>query len=466
MFSLSALHLSTIIRVGRQDRILSGRVEKQIVINLLHKDIHSMKSSIQSLLRSGNWNYFQRYAADAAAFETKIEALQEYGNSREMTYALDDASAMFTTFSFRVNSLVERYQEGVESIYLRPKEAEMLRYASYIDDQLDLLNTLFLDDLNGFMDHFGKEMQSNRNVALLLLILFLSLCYLLSIQFTHSISQPIHLLAVALKQFGANKQVDFVRPRTRSKEIVTLYEAFGQMAGEICSQIQSIEEKSVIEQKLKDQEIDHHRTVHLLKESELAFLQSQINPHFMFNTLNVVAALADIEDAPGTVEMVKSFSGLLRYNLVKQDRDVTFGQELELVRHYVHIQKVRFGEKVAFMESCAEETLDVMVPALLLQPLVENAIKHGIEPIAQQGTITLASWLEDGFLSILLSDDGKGIDAQLAKAIMDGTDRGSSIGVKNVMRRLELRYSRKCFEIAPNDNSGTVCRIRIPLHKV
>ena len=171
-----------------------------------------------------------------------------------------------------------------------------------------------------------------------------------------------------------------------------------------------------------------------LNQARLAALSSQINPHFLFNTLNSVAALIRL-DPEQARQVVQRLSKILRRLLRQQENLTTLREELSFIDDYLSIEMVRFGEKLRFVKEIEPTTLDMPVPSMLLQPLVENCIRHGLATKVDGGTIRLRTRLAGRRLQILVEDDGVGIpEAKLARLFEQG------IGVNNVNERLKVLF--------------------------
>jgi two-component system LytT family sensor kinase len=194
-----------------------------------------------------------------------------------------------------------------------------------------------------------------------------------------------------------------------------------------------------------------------LNEARLAALTSQINPHFLFNTLNSVSSLirTNPEQARGVVYRLSS---ILRRLLRNTDNLTPLREELAFIDNYMTIEMVRFGEKLRFVKDIDPETLDRMVPSMLLQPLIENSIRHGLATKVDGGMIRVRSYLADGRLHLVVEDDGVGIpEARLATLFEQG------IGVSNVNERMKVLYGpdyRMWIDSKPGE--GTRTGIEIP----
>lgn len=206
-----------------------------------------------------------------------------------------------------------------------------------------------------------------------------------------------------------------------------------------------------IEHRLQEQE-------KLLLAAKVEALKSQINPHFLFNTLASVSSLIRLQ--PETArEVIQKLSGLLRKLMSNQVQFVTLREELAALDEYLDIEVIRFGPRLAVRKSVAPDTLDSIIPSLLLQPLVENCIKHGFARKVGSGTITIRSWREGRQVFIEVTDDGLGIsEERLADALSSG------IGLSNVNERLRVLYGAMGrLELTGSPGRGACARVQIPL---
>ncbi|MGO9317499.1 MAG: sensor histidine kinase [Terracidiphilus sp.] len=208
-----------------------------------------------------------------------------------------------------------------------------------------------------------------------------------------------------------------------------------------------------IELKLEEQK-------RLLLEARLDALQRQINPHFLFNTLNSIASLVRMKPELAR-EMIVKLGNILRALLKEHDSYVPLSEELRFTDDYLDIEVVRYGAgKLKVEKEIDPRTLGVLVPSILLQPLIENSIKHGLEPRIHGGTVTLRSRLEGDRVRIEVADDGVGMRNPPASAL---NRSGSGIGMKNVRERLEVLYGNEAsFNVVSNPGRGTLVSIEIP----
>lgn len=205
--------------------------------------------------------------------------------------------------------------------------------------------------------------------------------------------------------------------------------------------------------KLKEKELNEERLIRLKTKAELEALQTKINPHFLFNTLNSIASLIS-ENPKAAEETVEKLSELFRYTLRHTERDsVTLDEELDLVRTYLDIEKVRLGDRLQFEVKCEENVRKVELPPMLIQPLVENSIKHGIASAVEGGTILVEAKSSDGNCVIAVHDNGKGFQLE--------NDAGG-FGLRSIQERLRLRHGEKA-SLRVIQNGHTEIVITIPL---
>ena len=209
-------------------------------------------------------------------------------------------------------------------------------------------------------------------------------------------------------------------------------------------------------QELRETEFQEERLKALAAEAELKALKAQINPHFLFNTLNTIAHLIRT-DPPKAERMVEKLAEVFRYALFALEKDsVSLEEELDFVEDYLDLEHERFGDRLLAKSSIAPDSLQIPVPPLILQPLVENALRHGQ---SSQGEVQLLleTRLNEQSLFISISDQGPGFPTRTT------SQRGGGIGLRNVRERLEKKYGQGFgLELAENEPSGAMITITIP----
>lgn len=205
------------------------------------------------------------------------------------------------------------------------------------------------------------------------------------------------------------------------------------------------------------------------RRSELEVLQSQINPHFLYNTLDSVIWMTEAGRYEEAIQMVTSLARLFRISLSRGDSLIPLTEELEHARHYMTIQQIRYRDKFSTRISAQPDTRQLYTLKLIVQPLLENAIYHGMAGCEEDGRITVTAKREGDDLVIDVSDNGTGMPPEVAKGLLDENrpqtrTSGSGIGVRNVHRRIRLTFGERYgLEVFSEPDEGTTVRIRLPL---
>ena len=194
------------------------------------------------------------------------------------------------------------------------------------------------------------------------------------------------------------------------------------------------------------------------REAQLTMLRYQLNPHFLFNTLNSIQSLVSSRRTEAATVMIASLSNFLRYSLYTDGKErVTVDQELEAIDLYLQIEQSRFRDRLTVAYDVADEARGALVPSMLLQPLVENAIKHAIAPSEQGGSVIISAYRSGDRLELAVTDSGHG-HADLPRS------GGSGLGLRNIKQRLENSYGREfSFQLIALETGGMRAEIRLPL---
>ena len=284
---------------------------------------------------------------------------------------------------------------------------------------------------------------------------------------SRTITEPIQKLAAYAMEIAKGKfPVEELEIKS-SADLNILALAFNKMAASIQKMIAELTEKSKLERKLHEEELKNLKISQQLNEARFLALQSQINPHFLFNTLNTIMRKSMFEKAPATTKLIQSLSEIFRYNLQNPKKEVLLAEELEMVKKYVHIQQTRFGARVGFEIVC-RDVEGVEIPRFIIQPLVENAIIHGIEPKVKGGSVRIKTYQKRDVIYLKIIDNGVGMGKRQIKAILNGTEASrikghtTAIGINNVRDRLLLYYKNPtCFSLKSKPNLGTVITLKL-----
>ncbi|MBR1440155.1 MAG: sensor histidine kinase [Lachnospiraceae bacterium] len=310
-------------------------------------------------------------------------------------------------------------------------------------------------------------------VAIIVSVILFAALIQLSGMMNRSITEPVLKLANASRRIAANDfHVDDVKAENQD-ELGELITAFNKMKYATGEYIEALEERREALDKLHIQEMETLEAEKRLDAAKLELLKSQINPHFLFNTLNVIGGMANLEGAEVTEQMIGSLSSLFRYNLKEQEQEALLSQELTVAENYMYLQKQRFGDRVTYETVCKVDADHVCIPTFTLQPLVENSMIHGIAPKVEGGFVRVSiEEQENEMLEIRVSDNGVGIPAEklekIRKALAGGEREGDDsvgIGLGNICWRIRSMYAEGRMEVYSTAGEGTTVSIRIPLRR-
>ncbi len=355
---------------------------------------------------------------------------------------------------------VQKYRSGYD-------DAEELY--GYLQSYLYSLNNLQLQKNSQNYSALRITLHSLEYISMLVLA-FVTVINLVLILFAvRTAIEPLRRLS---EQAGEISQGNFDVPEIEvvsEDEIGIVTRAFNEMVVSIRGYIDRLRESMEKESKMKERELlmDSH-----LKEAELKYLQAQINPHFLFNTLNAGAQLSMLENADRTYKYLQNVAAFFRTKTNREAQVTTLSDEIRLVDNYIYIINVRFSGSIAYEKNIDESLTNVSVPSMILQPIIENAINHGVRDIDWPAKITLSLYRTGNYITISIKDNGRGISQEQIEAFLQGKttprkkgDETNGVGLSNVVHRLRLFYeSEDVFDItSAGENRGTEVLLYIPM---
>ncbi|MBU3158825.1 PocR ligand-binding domain-containing protein [Clostridium frigoris] len=228
---------------------------------------------------------------------------------------------------------------------------------------------------------------------------------------------------------------------------------------------------TITKSELLEETKEKMKLTELLKNMEIKALQAQINPHFLYNTLNTIARMALMENAPDTENLIYAISDLLRYSLKNSDNMVTIDSEITNIKKYFYIQKTRFGDRFDYEIDIDPSILNFKIPVMTLQPLVENSIIHGLKNMTINGKVKIIGKnFNNSYLTIEVFDNGIGIDEDRLKtifAVENSYENLTGLGIKNVDSRIKHFFGPKYgINLKNSKETGTTATINVPCIKL
>lgn len=450
---------------------MTGQVEEVYVSNVGLNDLAGgldhVQESMEDYLNTKSSDAMEDYYRSEQAYRELLGSLNVQVTDNEMLLMQKN-----------IHNLSESYLEIVAEAVQAKRGRNVERYGQLYEDATVLYEEIhtFIYSLNNeqFQDN-SRTYQILRNsmrymemisVAVLFMVLLGNIS--LIIISTGSVTHPLHLLAEAANQVAkGNFEVEKV-PVQSMDEVGIVTGAFNQMVENIRNYIVQLKETLERENELKERDLMMQSH---LKDAQLKYLQAQINPHFLFNTLNAGAQLAMMEEAERTGQFLENMAEFFRYNVRKNDQDAALGEEIRLVDNYVYILNVRFSGEILFEKEVDESLLEVRVPSMILQPIVENAVNYGIRDIDWEGRIELAVYQKEEHICVSIWDNGAGMEKERIRQVLSGEVRevnlasnSNGVGLGNVMERLRLYFhdQAKLEIFSEGKNMGTEVLITIP----
>lgn len=427
---------------------------------------------------------------EADAFETFVRRKSEE-NRKEYEAACTEAKRSLANLPFQyedigskryartwsIRNAYESYEEarnrvaemkGVEADYVTSLY-EVYRIQNYLSAYARVLVQLTLED--GNQEYLARVPVLNRIPYWLfgMGLVFIVIIFYMTNVMKAAVVSPVERLAHLSRKIARN---DFsgedivVENRDEMGELV---QAFNKMKHATAGYITTLEEKHEMAELLHKEELDRVEMEKILEATRFDVLKSQINPHFLFNTLNMIACMAKLEDADTTEKMISSMSNLFRYNLKTTETEVPLRQELKVVDDYMFIQQMRFGSRIQYEKRIGVDEDSVIIPSFSLQPIVENAIIHGISKKEQGGKIHVRIIGNRGLVIITVADSGVGMSRErleeLRSACRERKTSKIGIGLGNIYKRLHMMYEGADLKIYSKAGMGTIIQMRIPQHQ-
>lgn len=324
-----------------------------------------------------------------------------------------------------------------------------------------------------------QNMQANMNlehqISLFLMAVVFSVSALCAVYMKQRVLDPLNQLSETVGEITRENFEIADLPTDRSDEIGLLNQAVNQMKQAMGDIIGTLREKQILTQQLHIQELTLMNRQKMLEKARFSLLQSQINPHFLFNTLNVIAGAAASEHARETGELIRSLSDFFRYTLESKGETVCLTQELQMVGKFMYIQRKRFGKRLRYRLKVNVEPQQYRLPPFTLQPLIENGIRHGVLVKEDGGTVGINIRETDADLVISVLDSGVGMDKKQAADLVscslkrenaDSDGKGSTgMGTANVFERIKMVFPGSRIHIFSKPGMGTCIEIKITLEE-
>jgi sensor histidine kinase YesM len=431
----------------------------------LKSNISACNESLNMYLRTGNRQKLNEFNIASDKSKEIIGELIQSINDSENLYLLKSIETSFNNYFLEGCAASFNYNTNNYEYYSKMYLAEIIH--DYLQKYCDeLLNNLIYSErqTNQYLDN-----SFHRYSTFLISFLIAFFIFLIAV-FVHiysNITHPLMLLVQQAKKVSKGELQARVKELKRDNSMGLLIHTFNKMVEDIKNMMHEVEKKVTLEKELVEQQKKNEENLKLLNQAQFLALQSQTNPHFLFNTLNSISRMITLERNDDSLVMIDSLSKLLRYNLSDASEPVLLKEELDITSEYIKIQQKRFNERLKYFICVPQELQDeVFLPKFTLQPLVENAIVHGLEPKKEGGIIRINARVKGDFVILEVVDNGIGIEDKIIKAFENREEifckNRKHLGLSNTRDRIEIfSETNDSFKIERTVFGGTKIIIKL-----
>ena len=462
---LAAILLVTLISIGIATAVGQWTVkafdtllEDNAACYAVQDAIKEETRAFEHYVREPSQESSQTFADACAAAEESLAALPfDYAKIGEDRYA--------RTWSLRQG--YAGYQKARDAfLQLAPSAEDYVERMYAVMDQQDYLaeyalrlTQATLEQENTTYSSQATRLQRLPWLYFGLLAAAVALMLLLIRVLNRAVVQPLLRLAQASRSIAGGDYTGADLPVHSGDEVGQLTGTFNRMKHAMAEHLSTLNA-------LHREEVRNLALEKDLEHTRLEVLKSQVNPHFLFNTLNMISCMARLEDASTTDQMIVHLGSLFRHNLRTKQQEVTLEEELDGLEDYIYLQQMRFDGRITVEKKIEADPAAVRLPSFTLQPIVENAFSHGLKSCEEGGRILLRGWMQGRALILTVADNGRGmtpaeLDA-LQEKIAQSERTGRSIGLGNISRRITMLYPEGRMQVFSREGHGTVIRFEIP----
>lgn len=454
-----------------------GVLNKTQGLTAVYGDLDQVQSSLETYLSDNMRVSYEKYYDNVNLITESNNVLKKTSNYSERGVKIKN-----------LTNMVENYLQVVDGTILSSKKEntaetkdkyqQTVKEYSYI---VSYVKEIMSSDLTESSERYIQIEKSINHITILnnlLIMMSVILITIMIIVFSIQITKPLSKLASYAREVSqGNFEVTVVDDRS-SIEMNILYRAFQKMTISIKEYVDALTEKQKLERTLNEEKLNNLKMKNALREAELFALQSQVNPHFIFNTINIGAKIAMLQGDDVTCNYLENAADIFRYNLKGLDFNATLRDEVQNVDSYMNLLKTRFGDVIDFRLNVEDNPYlqGFILPRMTLQPLIENAYIHGVSKFEDGGIIELNVKQVDDNVEILISNTGMGLTDEMIELILSRkiknrenrmkTGHTTGIGIDNVLKRLRLFYGKKDVMNINCYNNRTNFILTLPLNKV
>lgn len=451
-FKISSIYIVTNLLILVMNMVLLGGInsmstsldmvyQDNLHLNELTDALGAVQDDMTDYLNSKTSDSLEDYYRSEQNYRTLIQDLNE-----------EISGSSFDRMERNIRRMSENYLDSVGQTIEAKRGRNVEKYRFHYENATQMygyintcISSLNMEKFKSNSEQYSQLLGQFRlfeTVSVVAMLLVMGCNVGIIISFVGTLIRPLKKLAGSADEVAKGNFDIELLPVETEDEVGVVTGAFNQMVRSIGRYIERLRESMKAERELKERELmmETH-----LKDARLKYLQAQINPHFLFNTLNAGAQLAMMEGADRTYDYVQKVAQFYRYNMKKSQETVTIGEEIEMVDSYIYILNVRFAGDIHYEKKVDESLLSVEMPGMILQPIVENCVNHGIREMGDRGKILLSVYRVEDSVCISVKDNGIGMSQETIDKVMSGTFReegmaagSNGIGMDNVISRMRL----------------------------
>jgi HAMP domain-containing protein len=450
-------------------RSLSLLFERNQLIEGIRTGLADSARALADYLGSGSADNLTNFQASSRLLADRSKALDREVRDDEAVLLQRELAGLIDRYLLDAGTAVVAKQDRYISTFTAKFESSerTAALARSIIERIERRNlNVSIDAYTGLDSRIAAI--TGTNVAIVVAAVLMA--FTVFLQYVWSLTGPLSTLAESARYIARGNYDRELPHITAAEEITTMASAFENMRQSVRSAFDELRLKAEIERRLMEEELRLVDMDRKLKDTELLALQAQINPHFLFNTLQAGMQLALVEGSDRTADFLDNLAVFIRYAIKPVSRFVAVSDEIECIDRYIWLLKLRFGERFSFDVQADEAALGVATPALVLQPLVENAVTHGLRDRESGGLVRVRAAFDAATSSALLTveDNGEGMaSADAARLLRESAGDGGSpqngIGLRNVIKRVLLATDGKGrVELESDLGKGMTVRILLP----
>lgn len=422
-------------------------------LSAFYTSLESADSSIKDYLYTNSEESLQEYERHIEQSVDSLETLKQ-DMQNEYAWRMDLLRNMLDSYVLEAQATCIIFQSK-DDAYMN-QYTRLLSTSSLISDTSDTYYEILIEQMETQNEMFTQLKIVTISLSFLLACVVILWLLYFSYRILFLITRPLDEIVQNINRVKCG-EYDLSAISNTGIEMHNLCNALDEMAVAVKNDIVIMKANAELEKRLLETANDNLKKDELLAQSEVKMLQNQINPHFLFNTLNMTYKLALQEGAPRCSEMIERTSALLRYGLDKQNKLSDLQSEITAIENYIVIQEKRLGERVRFELHVDEGIPNVSIPGMIVQPLIENALKHGLKDCMEEGEIITSFLYDEHHVFIQVSDNGVGVESEQLEEMMLSNFhdiQGNHLGLYNVAKRLEMFYQDR---VDISINSATDC---------